>query len=743
MRNEQKYEFRKRLLNIHRKDVRNFDILPDENELELKNGVNIIIPEKSEEVMITGAKDFTDYLFTSMKVSAMISNEKISDNFILCSVNEKQTEDYIINIGDSISISGKNARGVAQAFYCLEDRMNVKKAPILKKEIIRHTFLFSPRMVHSGYGIDNYPNEHLASIAHAGMDAILVFVKGINMTSTGFVDFNELIYRASRYGIDVYAYSYLKSEKHPEEEDAQDFYDNLYGTLFKACPGLKGVILVGESVGFPSKDKNVSLNGKLDKDGFPTGKPAPGWWPCYDYPQWLDCVKKAVRKQKEDADIVFWTYNWGYVDKEHRLKLINSLPTDITLMATFEMFESYKIGEISEFTADYTLSLHGPGKYFASEAEAAKKRGIRMYTMANTGGTTWDMGVVPYEPMPYQWMKRYKHDFWSYSFEDSNIVFRNKDKSGYEYRKWWLKVLRDAIPADGYLQTGCDIVMGNPFLGEYFTNYRYGIDIGDGNWENVKTNYLWGMACFSLHTGDLFVPNSDSVGMLPGLSDDEAYFCINYCLVTHSMVEIAGLLSKAEHNERYRMLKKAVCNPNNGQDIFFAAYDYRKGGYNVPEIIYFKTPHFSRVKNSELMPVRTVGIFNLSEEIKTYTLNAQMLGLDSEDYILTDVWSGESFDLVNAISFNIRPHASLLLAVSKNKGLQLYDANIRINSVKADGHSLLIETDYAVNSVELSFSEKVRSIYLDGESINFKQNGNSVLFDANTAGTLKISFEIY
>lgn len=336
-----------------------------------------------------------------------------------------------------------------------------------------------------------------------------------------------------------------------------------------------------------------------------------------------------------------------------------------------------------------------------------------------------------------------KHDFWSYSFEDSNIVFRNKDKSGYEYRKWWLKVLRDAIPADGYLQTGCDIVMGNPFLGEYFTNYRYGIDIGDGNWENVKTNYLWGMACFSLHTGDLFVPNSDSVGMLPGLSDDEAYFCINYCLVTHSMVEIAGLLSKAEHNERYRMLKKAVCNPNNGQDIFFAAYDYRKGGYNVPEIIYFKTPHFSRVKNSELMPVRTVGIFNLSEEIKTYTLNAQMLGLDSEDYILTDVWSGESFDLVNAISFNIRPHASLLLAVSKNKGLQLYDANIRINSVKADGHSLLIETDYAVNSVELSFSEKVRSIYLDGESINFKQNGNSVLFDANTAGTLKISFEIY
>lgn len=335
-----------------------------------------------------------------------------------------------------------------------------------------------------------------------------------------------------------------------------------------------------------------------------------------------------------------------------------------------------------------------------------------------------------------------KHDFWSYAFEDSNIVFRNKDKSGYEYRKWWLKSLRDAIPDDGYLQTGCDIVMGNPFLGEYFTNYRYGIDIADGNWENVKTNYLWGVACFSLHTGDLFVPNSDSVGMLPGLNDDEAYFCINYCLVTHSMVEIAGLLSKAEHNERYKMLKKAVCNPNNGQDIFFADYDYRKEGYNVPEIIYFKTPHFSRVENSEFMPIRTVGIFNLSEENKTYTLNTQMLGLDSEEYILTDVWSGESFNLVNTISFNVRPHASLLLAISRKEGIQLYDANIRINSVKADGQSLLLETDYAAKNVEISFSRKVKKISFTDKDISFTRRKNTVSFNIDEKSILKIDFEV-
>lgn len=406
---EKKYEFRKRLLNVHKNNIRNFSVTANENEFEIKNGVNIVIPENYSEVILTAAKDFADYLFVSMKISAMITYNALGDDVIECIVNEKQDETYIISVDEKIMVSGKDERGIAQGLYCLEDRMNIKKAPILKKEEIKHTFLFYPRMVHSGYGIDNFPNEHLSSIAHAGMDAILIFVSGINMTHTGFVDFNELIYRASRYGIDVYAYSYLKSEKHPEEKGAQEFYDNLYGTLFRECPGLKGVILVGESVGFPTKDNNaLPTREKVDKDGFPTGKPSAGWWPCYDYPQWIDCVKKAIRKEKANADIVFWTYNWGYVDEEHRIKLINSLPTDITLMATFEMFENYKLGNIREFTADYTLALPGPGKYFSSEAEAAKTRGIRLYTMANTGGLTWDMGVIPYEPFPYQWMKRYK-----------------------------------------------------------------------------------------------------------------------------------------------------------------------------------------------------------------------------------------------------------------------------------------------------------------------------------------------
>lgn len=333
-----------------------------------------------------------------------------------------------------------------------------------------------------------------------------------------------------------------------------------------------------------------------------------------------------------------------------------------------------------------------------------------------------------------------KHDFWSYAFEDSLPLLKNKDKSGYEHRDWWLREIRKTIPADGYMQTGCDIVMGNPFLGQYFTNYRYGIDIGSGNWENVVTNFLWGTACFALHTGDLFVPNSDSIGMLPGLEDDEAYFCINYCLVTHSMVEIAGLLSKAEHNDRYRMLKKAACNPNNGQDIYFVGYHYRDPNCYAPEIIYFNTPHFSRAENASVMPVKTVGLFNLSEEAKELCFSPEDLKLAPGDYLLTDVWTGEQYDFQEAKSFTVRPHASMLLAVSKKIPVQVYDANIRINEAYAEENALVLRTDYAVKDVELFLSGKAKSISLNGKPVSFTADGNTVFFDADEAGTLRIEF---
>ena len=122
----------------------------------------------------------------------------------------------------------------------------------------------------------------------------------------------------------------------------------------------------------------------------------------------LETVRDIIRTYSPSADIVFWTYNWGWAPKEARLSLIEALPRDITLLVTFEMWEyltddcggTYRI-------ADYSLSFPGPSQVFRDEAEKAKECGIRLYAMSNTGGRTWDVGSAPYLPAPGQWGKRY------------------------------------------------------------------------------------------------------------------------------------------------------------------------------------------------------------------------------------------------------------------------------------------------------------------------------------------------
>lgn len=415
---EKNYDFRKKLLRIHKPIELNHNN-PLNNHLVLKSSVKIFLYDWNNEVMSTAVLDFIDFLKTAFGIKA-VPTEKEENAHIKVGLSKdadvdlgdaKSYRGFMVNIDEkSAQVWGHDDRGAAQGLYYMEDLMYFEGVPALPLGTTCKKPMFSPQMIHSGYGQDEYPDNYLARVAHEGRDAILVFVKDVNKTPTGYLDFNDLIRRAARYGIDVYAYSKLHSDKNPEEPDAEEYYENTYGRLFRECPGLRGVTLVGESVEFPSNDPHVYKGHYYDPDpdGIPTGKESPGWYPCEDYPIWLNMIKKVIRKYNKDADIVFWTYNWGFQPEEARIKLIENLPTDISLQATYEMFEPRKYGESTSICADYTLSFEGPGKYFESEAKAAKKRGINLYSMTNTGGLTWDVGVIPYEPMPLQWIKRYE-----------------------------------------------------------------------------------------------------------------------------------------------------------------------------------------------------------------------------------------------------------------------------------------------------------------------------------------------
>lgn len=421
---EKNYDFRARMDAVHKKGRRDESLKATQAEACLGDGWIIGVVEGCSEVILHAAKDLQDYLLVSMGVSTPLVQKTATALaaekrcVLLCEKRElprrgkglKTTRSYRITTRkDQVVVCGCDDRGAAQGSYYLEDVMNLRESPFLPVgESVREP-LFSPRMTHPGWGMDQFPDSHLNAIAHAGMDAVLVVAKSPDLTAGGHLDFNDLVRRARVHGLDVYFYSYLKCWKHPEDEGAEQAYDNVFGALFRACPEAKGIVLVGESCEFPSRDERTTMRPWFESvvDGIPADKPSPGWWPCRDYASWVNRVKGVVRKWSPQADIVFWTYNWGYAPEKERVELINSLPKDVSLLVTFEMFDQVRREGAVNPVMDYTISYPGPGKYFVSEAKAASKRGITLYSMTNTGGLTWDFGVTPYEPFPFQWAKRH------------------------------------------------------------------------------------------------------------------------------------------------------------------------------------------------------------------------------------------------------------------------------------------------------------------------------------------------
>ncbi len=406
---EKIYGFRKRMVKLH--SAIKIKTEANENELVIPQSVKICVKDK-DEVIDTAVLDLMAFLKKAFKINAEISD---TEGFFTFSINKDKLNGVKGYMGrrtvitkNGVEIFGFDNRGIAQGIYSLEDRMKERQAPYLEVGDTESIIEFSPKMVHSGYGLDQFPDEYLSACAHHGYDAIIVFVKDATHSAHGECDFNDIITRAKKYGIDVYAYSYFMNFVHPLEEGAKEKYREVYGGLFEKLPGLKGMIFVGESIEFPSRDPHVvPLHHRMKSpDGLPLDKPYPGWWPCYDYKDWIALVRDSIRAVSPEADVVFWTYNFGYVLKEERVKLLEALPTDISLLVTFEMFDKLYHENSVGAVRDYTISHIGPSEAFVSEAEIAMKRGIRLYAQANTAGRTWDYGTAPYEPFPHQWNKR-------------------------------------------------------------------------------------------------------------------------------------------------------------------------------------------------------------------------------------------------------------------------------------------------------------------------------------------------
>ena len=439
MKNARDYDFRERLCEVHPRQILNEAVCSRVDGCRIDNTWEIVLPADASRLSLYIGRDLCEFLadafsaYPRVRQAADMVAERAhaSRKIILMSedgsgpaVASGQAGAYRLVISrDSILVCGKTDRGTAQGSYALEDRMQLNEGPVLELDDTEYAPRFSPRMTHSGYELDTFPDSYLKLIAHAGMDAILVYLSDVDTCLHGFedpnalwpgdgrgyCDLNSLIFRAAGFGLDVYAYSRYKCDMHPDEPGARAYYEGTFGRLCAHCAGLRGIVFVGETFEFPSRDPHTI--GKRCQLRTPEDRGSNvGWYPCEDYPQLVSLVRDVIRDHNPEADIVFWTYNWGFQPRDIRLDLIRHLPKDITLLVTFDMFERFRGENGAEYKVDdYSIAFEGPGAYYTSEAEEARRQGIRLYTMSNTGGRTWDMGVAPYLPVPEQWNRRFRN----------------------------------------------------------------------------------------------------------------------------------------------------------------------------------------------------------------------------------------------------------------------------------------------------------------------------------------------
>ena len=405
---EKNYDFRKRHWEYHKPGRRDPARKAKKNEILITEEWKIGCAGGKDSIALIAVKDFQDYLFTSMGLSLTLTDAP-GEKVIWVEVNPTVKKGFVIKVGkNSVKVTAAEDKMTFRGTIHLEDIMNLEGAPVLELGKLVRKPLYESRIVHSGTGLDYYPDEELVGLLHAGYDCIDLFLEGIDRNHIGYCDFNDIITRAARYGISSVFHNYIRTYVHPDDPGAQEVFDSVYGEICRRYPGISCIGLCGECLEFPSRDPRTTGKPYSQSvvDGIPDTRPSPGWFPCRDYPAYIQCIERAVHKCNPNIMVSFSTYNWGYAPLALRKSFLQNAPKHVLLSVCFEIFSQRKLEGLHTPVMDYTISADEPGYYFTSECAEAHKHGIPITGNVNTAGIAWDFGCVPLVPAPQKILKR-------------------------------------------------------------------------------------------------------------------------------------------------------------------------------------------------------------------------------------------------------------------------------------------------------------------------------------------------
>ncbi|MCB9766702.1 MAG: hypothetical protein H6752_00790 [Candidatus Omnitrophica bacterium] len=367
-------------------------ILPIQDFLQIAMNVKV---ELVSEHTLEGWKDWSKAIVAGTRDHLPVVGEELEG-----------PKDYEIRVSpDRIVVCGFDPSGVRFGLFDLEERMSLREAPFLPKDLhtVRHS-LFKTRMVLSWLGWMEWPDAYLSHLAHDGYDAIFASVyanpNGVEgpphyhlIRKQNADNLHDLIRRANRQGIKVYAPVLYNNTGTPENEAGLREHVRDIVTKF---PDIHGYILLTE--GFYYK----AFFGAGGHGGQDLKEWAKHWTRA------VEIATEEIHKIDPNIEVLPWEYNIDF--RPHRVELkryvVSLLPKETIPLLTWENGKAFEIDGLKGYLRDYSISQVGPAEVAAGQIEEAKSRGMKVYCKADCFAT-WQFGTIPYLPCPQQWQRRY------------------------------------------------------------------------------------------------------------------------------------------------------------------------------------------------------------------------------------------------------------------------------------------------------------------------------------------------
>ena len=399
-------------------------------EFTLEGEVRLCYLEGNSDLIRTAIQDFQDYLKLSMEVESHVDLRSSWKGIprkgqIIRIGTRHQLPDYAKNLTGTKSYSltktphelvvcGYDDRGVLHGLYNLQARMNLREGPFLPKNLsVTRNSLYQRRMVLSGLGWMEWPDQILAAMARNGYDGIFASVyanpNGDRTTPENSTDFyarlmhkirrqdpakiHDLIQRAGKLGISVYTpiiYQYTGTE------ESEKGLRKLVKDILQEFPKIRGYVLLTE--GFWYK-KWGGLHGADAEHVMDWAK---------NWSKAIAIVTEECHRVNPETEILAWEYNIDFRPENTKLKkyFIEQLPAGAIPMLTWENGKGFELDGMKGYLRDYSLSQVGPAEVTMAQMEEAKSRSIKVYSKVDTFAS-WQFGTIPYLPFPGQWRKRY------------------------------------------------------------------------------------------------------------------------------------------------------------------------------------------------------------------------------------------------------------------------------------------------------------------------------------------------